>query len=482
MENTSQIILLIGLIIFVSHFFTALFEKTRIPDVLLLILLGILLQISFLIFNIPVNFETSGRVLSSLALALMLFEGGSHLTFSVIKKTLTKCISISVITFILTTAVTFCIIYFFQPGATDSSLLSWIVKDNEEFRNFLMRFTGKYFTDYTIQQSLFTGVVLGSISPAVIIPILKLLKVSENTKSMLVVESAISDILSIVIAIGLVAFMSSGPDILSTSKSVDKFFFKDMLNVLLKTFIYSSMIAVIGSLIWSWILKKIRKFPNTIFTSLAFILILYGFSELMHEYGYKVNGPICVLLFGLILSNSQNMPSSILKSFSRNHLVEFTSLEKTFFSEIIFIVKTFFFIYLGASIFIALTDSFYNIVFLFWGLVITIFVYIMRILVTKLIISKNTNYNEAKMISYMIPKGLAAAVLAEYPLMHNEGFTIEEIEIFNYIRIIIYSVVFFSIVFTAISIILNDNKKIDLSYRRIFKKQFNNQIEIEETK
>ena len=82
----------------------------------------------------------------------------------------------------------------------------------------------------------------------------------------------------------------------------------------------------------------------------------------------------------------------------------------------------------------------------------------------------------------MIPKGLAAAVLAEYPLMHNEGFTIEEIEIFNYIRIIIYSVVFFSIVFTAISIILNDNKKIDLSYRRIFKNQFNNQIEIEETK
>ena len=50
--ESSKIILLTGLIIFISHFFTALFEKTRIPDVLLLIILGVIIQISLLMFNI----------------------------------------------------------------------------------------------------------------------------------------------------------------------------------------------------------------------------------------------------------------------------------------------------------------------------------------------------------------------------------------------------------------------------------------------
>ena len=89
---------------------------------------------------------------------------------------------------------------------------------------------------------------------------------------------------------------------------------------------------------------------------------------------------------------------------------------------------------------------------------------------SKFIIPKETLYEEAKLISFMIPKGLAAAVLAEYPLTHSDGFSFEQIQIFEYIRIIIYSVVFFSIIFTAISIIINKNKKINTFYRKIFKK------------
>ena len=83
--ESSKIILLTGLIIFISHFFTALFEKTRIPDVLLLIILGVFIQISLVAFNISLGFGSFGRVLGSLALALMLFEGGSHLTFDIIR-------------------------------------------------------------------------------------------------------------------------------------------------------------------------------------------------------------------------------------------------------------------------------------------------------------------------------------------------------------------------------------------------------------
>ena len=51
--------------------------------------------------------------------------------------------------------------------------------------------------------ALFIGVVLGSISPAVVVPIVRMLDLSDNTKSTLVVESAITDVLSIIIALGI---------------------------------------------------------------------------------------------------------------------------------------------------------------------------------------------------------------------------------------------------------------------------------------
>ena len=42
MENISTFVFYVGLIIFAAHFFTALFERTRVPDVLPLIFIGIL--------------------------------------------------------------------------------------------------------------------------------------------------------------------------------------------------------------------------------------------------------------------------------------------------------------------------------------------------------------------------------------------------------------------------------------------------------
>ena len=43
METISTFVFSIGLIIFAAHFFTALFERTRVPDVLPLIFIGIII-------------------------------------------------------------------------------------------------------------------------------------------------------------------------------------------------------------------------------------------------------------------------------------------------------------------------------------------------------------------------------------------------------------------------------------------------------
>ncbi len=77
METISTFVFSVGLIIFAAHFFTALFEKTRVPDVLPLIILGILIGPVLGVLS-PDDFGYVGPLLSAIALILMLFEGGSQ--------------------------------------------------------------------------------------------------------------------------------------------------------------------------------------------------------------------------------------------------------------------------------------------------------------------------------------------------------------------------------------------------------------------
>ena len=88
MENIA--LLTLGLIVFAAHFFSALFERTKIPDVLPLTIIGIIIgPIAGLVT--PDHFGVVGPLLSSIALILMLFDGGSHLTLNTLKTTIQKC-------------------------------------------------------------------------------------------------------------------------------------------------------------------------------------------------------------------------------------------------------------------------------------------------------------------------------------------------------------------------------------------------------
>jgi NhaP-type Na+/H+ or K+/H+ antiporter len=213
-----------------------------------------------------------------------------------------------------------------------------------------------------------------------------------------------------------------------------------------------------GALVWSTVLEKIRKFPNTIFTSLAFLFILYGLSEVL---GY--NGPVTTLIFGLVLANSKKIPLDIIQRFGAERLIEFTSIEKTLFSEIIFLVKTFFFVYLGISI------KFGQIYFMSIGLILTIIIYASRLFLVKYLTPKETSQREAALIAFIIPKGLAAAVLAEIPI--HMDFNEKAHALFLDVQAIVYAVIFFSILLTAILIYTEENRNPSSPFiKRFFKK------------
>ena len=112
-----------------------------------------------------------------------------------------------------------------------------------------------------------------------------------------------------------------------------------------------------------------------------------------------------------------------------------------------FLLKTFFFIFIGLSI--QLT----NVWALLLGLLLTIIIFIVRIPIVKFSIRNPFTTYDLTMLSVLVPKGLAAAVLASIP--YQQG-----VEGGEFIRDITYAVILFSIIFTSVLIPLIDKSAI----------------------
>lgn len=98
----AEILFGIGLLVFLSLSFTAIFKRTLVPDVLLLILLGILLGPAVLGWVKPEDFGKIGGVMSTIALVVILFESGTTLDIDLLAKMLKTTLSLAVSTFACT--------------------------------------------------------------------------------------------------------------------------------------------------------------------------------------------------------------------------------------------------------------------------------------------------------------------------------------------------------------------------------------------
>ena len=114
--------------------------------------------------------------------------------------------------------------------------------------------------------------------------------------------------------------------------------------------------------------------------------------------------------------------------------------EKTLFRELVFLMKTFFFVYVGISI------KFESFSSLLIGLGISFILIISRIIVVRISLPANTqgiDHKDRAFLSMMIPRGLAAAVLAT--MISQSG-----LEGSGKVGNIVFSVIFFTIIFTSV--------------------------------
>lgn len=362
-------ILVIGLLIFLGHVLTALFQRTKVPDVLVLMVAGILLGPVFRVVS-PADLGKVGQVFTTVALVVILFEGGIHLNL----RQLAAAAGGALVITVATSAVTLLLL---------AHLADFLLP---------LEFPG----------ALLVGVLLSGTSASVVVPLIRSLGLTGRAGTILFLESALTDVLVIVLTLGflqafLAFYQGSGATLAGGGGA--------LAWQVVRAFLLAALIGTGGALFWSAVLERIRRFPDTVFTTLAYVFILYGITELA---GYS--GAIAALAFGVTLANVPLIPTRAGKGgLFRVRLTPFAEHERAFFSEIVFVVKTFFFVLLGVS------TTFTDVRVVLAGLILAVAAFAARAPVIRLLGGRDLSRREAALMTALVPKGLAPAVLAGLP-------------------------------------------------------------------
>jgi NhaP-type Na+/H+ or K+/H+ antiporter len=352
-------ILLLGLIVFLAYLFRAVFDLTRIPDVLLLMVLGILLG-PVLGMASNEDFGKAGPVLASLTLIVILLESGTSLHLTTLRRTMTCTLGLTLLSFFVTMAA--------------------------------VAVTGRMLFDLPWILALMLGGMLGGTSSAVVIPMVQGLRLTDRTTTVLVMESALTDVLCIVSVYALLDATRYGDVAIAP-----------MAMGVLTSFVVAALVGLAGGVGWLLILRSVRRIPASLFASIAFAMILYGAVE-----QFNVSGAITVLAFGITLTNRSRLGLARL-----GKLPALRGADLGFFREWVFLLKIFFFIYLGLS----LRFDDWHLYALAAGMVLGI--YLLRLFLAALTAHPSTPRREGVIMAMMAPKGLAAAVLAGVPLQEG---------------------------------------------------------------
>jgi len=386
-------IVFVGVLIFAAHLFAEFFRSNKVPDVLLLIIIGLVIG--------PVTglvdqryFGQIGSVFANITLVIILFEGGTSLRFDVLRTAIRGTASLTTVNFVISGIII--------------GFATLVVFDFDPIRSFML------------------GAFLGGTASAIVIPMVGQLDLQPGSRTILILESAVSDVLCVVV--GLTFFEAAKLGALN---------FGLMLGSIMANFFFSAIIGIMGGLGWSFLINRIRNLQNSIFTTPAFVFIVYGIAELL---GFS--GAIAALMFGITMANIDMVPQTVLKKYTRFVPHALNETERVFFSEVVFLLKTFFFVYIGVSI--VLTDYFSIAV----GGILSLLVFAFRIPIVKISVRPSIPINDRVIMSVMVPKGLAAAVMASLPA--QAGLPGGEM-----IQNITYSTVLITIILNSFLVMLN---------------------------
>jgi cell volume regulation protein A len=361
---------LIGGVILIGFLANLLFRATKIPSVLILIAIGVLLGpvAGWITSN---SLITIAPFLGALALLIILFEGGLELDISTVVRQAPKASALAVLAFIFSVGSVAAFAYF-AAG-------------------------------YTPLNSFLISCILGATSPAICIPLVSGLSVREEIKTFLKLESALGDVLLLVSVLLIIDVHFSGrQDVIGMAGS-----FAMSIGV---AFAVSS----IAGVLWSRLIGWMGGEPLAYMLTLGFVFLLYFAVEELHG-----SAAIAVLMFGLMLENMQiiagRMGERVRQLFGIDIRAEqfvLNQFMKNITQELSFLVRTFFFVYLG----LLLNFKTFSLRTCLSGFAIVILLLVSRWMAIQLLKRRmRLSSGETQTVMALLPRGLATAVMAFLP-------------------------------------------------------------------
>ena len=355
LASAEVVLLAVGIIIFLGVLGEAFFRKTGIPDVAFLMVAGVIIGP---IFGV-VSTETVIKIapyFAGLALIIIMFDGGLNLDIRSIIKTAHFSFLLAILGFIVSVVIV---------SVIAAYGLGWHWLD-----------------------SILLGIMVGGSSSIVVFGLVRNLKISDETKAMLSLESAITDIIATIGAFLLFDTLTSGH------------FNPNLIGVTAAQSISVGLGLGFGvGIPWMFVFSRLQNARHAYMLTLAILFVLFFLAKSLGG-----TGALTALIFGLILGN---------RHIFAKHLkikIPEVSTDNAFHDQLTFLVRTFFFVFMG------LLANFGQVGYLIFGVAMAIGIFFGRIGVSKISLTKRFSMFDKKVTSIMIPRGLAAAVLATVPL------------------------------------------------------------------
>jgi len=352
-----QILGFIGTLLAIGFLADYLFRKISFPDILILLALGYLIGPVFNIID-PAQIAPSSQIIASLALVIILFNGGLDLKLAPVLSSAPRTIILVVLGIAASTAAITALAYHF---------LGW-----------------------DLMNSLLLGAILSGTSPSIVMPLVNRAKAPEKVSAILSLESAFDGALVIVIALVILEVITGGQTGNEAAMVGKAIGIKFAIGV---------GIGAAAGFFWLWVLTLIEGEIFDDILTLAVVFLLYFAVESIDG-----SGVIFALVFGLILGNGVEVANFL----RIKRTVEVHDMMRKFHSQMSFLIKTFFFVYLG------LMMTFDDLDIVLIGVILSFALLFVRYFVVLLTsIGNSTLLKNSGFLTAMLPRGLSAAVVAE---------------------------------------------------------------------
>lgn len=349
------LLLAAGVVIFLGVMGEAFFKRTGIPDVAFLMILGVVLGPVLGIVQ-PAAVAQIVPYFAAVALIIIMFDGGLNLDLKSIARTAHFSIFLAILGFVVSVAIVAALAY--------------------------------YWAGWWLMDSVLLGTIVGGSSSVIVFGLVRNVRVSEGARSMMSFESAITDILATIIAFIMFEAILTG---------------EFSLTVLSETIGTAMMVGLVLGLgvgiPWMYVTTKFANAQHSYMLTLGILFVLFFMANMFGE-----SGALTALVFGLMLGNKDRFSKVF-----RFRVRRIEASDPTH-NQLTFLVRSFFFVFVG------LLASFGQIEYILLGVVATILIYVARVGMVRAVLTKRFSRLDKKVTQVMMPRGLAAAVLATLPL------------------------------------------------------------------